>query len=96
MDNEIINIYLPGTKKHFISTKFILDHIKKFLNCYYEYIIGTLYFRMGDVDNAIKYLEPVANEMEWHQGAQYNLGQALMRAGREEEANEQSFWLDII
>lgn len=52
----------------------------------YEYIIGTLYFRNGDTEKAVEYLEPVANELEFHQGAQYNYGQALRRLGREDEA----------
>jgi len=52
----------------------------------YEYIIGTLYFRNGDTEKAVEYLEPVANKLEFHQGAQYNYGQALRRLGKEDEA----------
>ncbi len=52
----------------------------------YQYIIGSLYFRMGDNEKAIEYLEPAADALQWHQGAHYNLGQALLRTGREDEA----------
>ena len=52
----------------------------------YEYIIGTLYFRNGDTEKAVEFLEPVADKLEFHQGAQYNYGQALRRLGKEEEA----------
>jgi tetratricopeptide (TPR) repeat protein len=52
----------------------------------YEYLIGSLYLRKGDNEKAIEFLAPVADALPHHQGAQYNLGQALLRLGREEEA----------
>jgi predicted Zn-dependent protease len=52
----------------------------------YRYIIGTIYLRQGDHAKAIEYLKPIAEDMVWHQGTQYNLGQALIRAGQQDEA----------
>ena len=58
-------------------------------NLDYQYIIGTQHFRSDHIKDALKHLEPVALKRPWHHGAQYNYGQALLRAGREAEA--QSF-----
>ena len=55
-------------------------------NLDYQYIVGTQYFRMDEVEAALPYLEPVAAARQWHHGAQFNLGQVYMRLGREEEA----------
>ena len=52
----------------------------------YQYIIGTQYFRLEQPENALPYLEPVADQWQWHHGAQFNLGQVYMRLGREEDA----------
>lgn len=55
-------------------------------NLDYRYIIGTLYFRLERPEEALPYLEPVARELAWHHGAQFNLGQVYMRLGREDDA----------
>ena len=54
----------------------------------YQYLVGTQYLRLDDVDSALPYLEPVATDRPWHHGAQYSLGQVYMRLGREAEASE--------
>ena len=55
-------------------------------NLDYQYIIGTQYFRLGNNAEAQKYLRNVADQLPWHQGAQYNLGQVLMRQGESDRA----------
>jgi len=54
----------------------------------YQYIVGTQYRRLERPEQALPYLEPIARERPWHQGAQTNLGQVYMLLGREEEARE--------
>lgn len=55
-------------------------------NLDYQYIVGSLLYRSEKSEEAVGYLERVANERAWHHGAQFNLGQVYMRLGREEEA----------
>ena len=52
----------------------------------YQYIIGTQYFRSEQAENALPFLEPVAEQWPWHHGAQFNLGRVYMRLGREGDA----------
>ncbi|GAB5521751.1 MAG: hypothetical protein RhofKO_40020 [Rhodothermales bacterium] len=58
-------------------------------NLDYQYIVGTLLFRLNRIDEAEPYLRAVAEAREWHHGAQYNLGQVLVR----QDNNEAEFYL---
>ncbi len=55
-------------------------------NLDYQYIVGTLYRRLEQPEEALPFLEPVAQAKPWHQGAQTNLGQVLVQLGRTGEA----------
>lgn len=54
----------------------------------YRYAVGTQLLQLDRPEEAVGYLEDVAEEMPWHQGAHYNLGQALIRLGRQSEGKE--------
>ena len=55
-------------------------------NLNYRYFIGSLLLLMGAVGEAVEHLETVVEQRSWHYWAHYNLGQALVRLGRQEEA----------
>lgn len=48
----------------------------------YQYVVGSQLFQLGRYEEAIPRLRSVIAERPWHQGAHYNLGQALVRTDR--------------
>jgi len=57
-------------------------------NLDYRYQVGAILVKMARNEEALQYLEPVAEARSWHHATYYNLGQAYMRLGREEKAQE--------
>lgn len=57
-------------------------------NLDYRYQVGTALMKMARSEEAIQYLEPVAEARPWHHATYYNLGRAYMRLGWEEKAQE--------
>lgn len=57
-------------------------------NLEYRYLAGELLVKLQRYDDALAALHEVAAQWPWHHGAQYNLGQALVRLGREEEGKK--------
>jgi len=51
-----------------------------------QYQIGALLMQLGRPEQALQYLATVATEWSWHYPSRYNLGQALARLGRGDEA----------
>ena len=54
-------------------------------NLEYRYFYGYLLLQTGQPDAAVTQLRAVIDQQPWHYGAQYNLGLALTRTGRETE-----------
>ncbi len=54
----------------------------------YQYIVGSELFRSGKTDTAISMLQKVIEEIPWHAGAHYNLGQAYVRKGMKEKGQQ--------
>jgi len=54
----------------------------------YRYLVGALFVKLRRYEEALVLLREVAQEWPWHHGAQYNLGQALVRLGRQEEGKK--------
>lgn len=52
-------------------------------NLNYRYFLGALLVSSGDLPEAVTQLEAVVQKRPWHYWANYNLGQALTRMGRE-------------
>jgi len=52
----------------------------------YRYYAGAYLVKLDRPAEALEYLQAVAEAWPWHHGAHYNMGQALMRLGRTEEA----------
>ena len=56
------------------------------LNTEYRYLVGSLLFRTGALEEAVGHLQYVVEQQKWHVGAHYNLGRCLLALGREAEA----------
>lgn len=54
-------------------------------NLDYAYLLGSLLNRTGQAGAAVPLLGQVVQHRPWHEGATYNLGQALIRAGQREQ-----------
>lgn len=54
-------------------------------NLEYRYFYGYLLLQTGQPDAAVNQLQAVIDRQPWHYGAQYNLGLALTRTGRQAE-----------
>lgn len=54
----------------------------------YQYLTGYFSFRAGQLEEAVELLKGVAEQRPWHYEAHYNLGQALLRLARREEAQQ--------
>lgn len=55
----------------------------------YRYLMASLMVKMGgDFEEAIPHLRAVAEYWPWHSASHYNLGQALVHLGRQEEGKE--------
>lgn len=55
-------------------------------NLDYKFGKGSLLMRSGHYEEAVPLLQDVVEKRPYHQGAHYNLGQALVRVGRGDEA----------
>lgn len=55
-------------------------------NLDYKYIVGSQLYRTNKAKEAVEHLRPVVENRPSHHGAHYNLGQALVRLGRQKEA----------
>ena len=54
----------------------------------YRYYVGLYLVKLGRPDEALTHLQAVMEQWPWHHGAHYNMGQALARLGRREEAQQ--------
>ncbi len=54
-------------------------------NLNYQYFLGALLVSNGDLPEAVTELEAVLQKRPWHYWANYNLGQAFVRMGREQD-----------
>lgn len=52
----------------------------------YRYMVGSLLYRRGKYQESLPYLKQVTQERPWHHPSYYNLGQALARLKRPQEA----------
>ncbi len=57
-------------------------------NLEYRYLAGELLVKLRRYEEALELLREVAAQWPWHHGAQYNIGQALVRLGRSEEGKK--------
>ncbi len=57
-------------------------------NLEYRYLVGELLVKAQRHEEALGILQEVVAKWPWHHGAQYNIGQALIRLGRAEEAKK--------
>jgi Tfp pilus assembly protein PilF len=57
-------------------------------NLEYRYLVGGLLVKLQRYGEAIALLREVAGQWPWHHGAQYNMGQALVRLGQAEEGKK--------
>ena len=57
-------------------------------NLEYRYLAGELLVKLLRYEEAIALLSEVAAQWPWHHGAQYNMGQALVRLGQAEEGRK--------
>ncbi len=67
-----------------------LSHARRALelsqdNVDYRYLVGSYLVRMGRSEDAIEHLLAVAEARPWHHASHYNLGQALLHTGRQEQ-----------
>jgi len=69
---------------HYAEKAFNLDS----KNLEYRYLYASLLHRTGQSEEAVSHLRYVTEKWPWHHGSHYNLGQALIQLGREEEASE--------
>jgi tetratricopeptide (TPR) repeat protein len=53
-------------------------------NVNYRYVVGSQLFQLDRYEAAIDHLKSVIADRPWHQEAHYNLGQALVRTGRQD------------
>lgn len=51
----------------------------------FRYLVGSYLVRLGHSEEAVEHLITIAEAWPWHHAAHYNLGQALLRIGREEQ-----------
>ena len=51
----------------------------------YQFLLGSLLYQTGQMEEAVGYLRTAAIRRPWHHGIHYNLGMSLVRLGREEE-----------
>ena len=51
----------------------------------YSYVVGAQYLKNGDLEKAVTHLQAAARQLPSHYPAHYNLGQALMGLGLEDE-----------
>ncbi len=51
----------------------------------FRYLVGSYQLKLGQNDEAVEHLLTVAEARPWHHASHYNLGQALLRMGREEQ-----------
>ena len=54
----------------------------------YRYLYASLLVRTGRSEEAVSHFLYVTEKWPWHHGSHYNLGQAMIQLGREEEAKE--------
>jgi tetratricopeptide (TPR) repeat protein len=52
----------------------------------YRYQYGVQLLQAGRTEEALRQIQPVADSLIWHRGAQFNVARALRRLGRAEEA----------
>ena len=57
-------------------------------NLDYRYLVGSYLFKTGRSEEALSHLRVIVEKRPWHHGSHYNLGQVLIRLGREEEGKE--------
>lgn len=57
-------------------------------NLDYRYLVGSYLVKTGRNEKALSHLRVIVGKRPWHHGSHYNLGQALVRLGREEEGKE--------
>lgn len=57
-------------------------------NYTYQYLVGTLLFRLGRLDEADEMLRSALDGAPWDYSTLYSLGQVLQRQGRTDEAEE--------
>jgi len=57
-------------------------------NIDYQFVVGTQYSQLGKLDSAAHYLENVVEERPWYSSAVSNLGQVLLRQGKQERGKE--------
>ncbi len=57
-------------------------------NLEYRYLVGQLLVKQQRFEDAMVLLREVAAQWPWHHGAQYNLGQSLVRLGQQEEGKK--------
>ena len=50
-------------------------------NIDYKYSLGTVYLKTNQYKQAVTYLQAVADQRPFYEGAYYNLGQAFIRLG---------------
>ena len=62
------------------------SRIKPEASAVFDYTLGTVYFQSGDLTNAVKYFEQSLAKFPDYRLAQKNLGLALVRDGKYEEA----------
>ena len=63
-------------------------HRRDTSNTGFQYQLGLLELRNGNERAALRHLVEVREDQPWHQGAHYNIGQALSRLDRTEKAKE--------
>lgn len=57
-------------------------------NLEYRYLVGGLLVKQRRYEEALAPLREVAAQWPWHHGAQYNMGQALVRLGKADEGKK--------
>lgn len=62
----------------------------------FAYKVGTLLFKSGDLDGALRLLEWTAQVEPWNAGVHYNLGRVLVGLGRAEEGREHLKLTDLL
>lgn len=57
-------------------------------NIDYQFVVGTQYYQLGKLDSAAHYLENVVEQRPWYSSAVSNLGQVLLRQGKQERGKK--------